>query len=112
MKGPRRHEAACPGSAGILPATGPKARGVHAGKRPALPGRRPKRTFTAKEIFELIEGWHHPHRRHQRLGLSVAHGRSRAPTGTLHDAEAINRPENRDNISRQVNGTTDTPIPI
>ena len=47
MKGVRRHEAACPGSAGILPATGRRPAVVHAGQRPALPGRRPKRTFTA-----------------------------------------------------------------
>ena len=48
MKGARRHEAACPGSAGILPAWTTAGLRPVAGKMPALPGRRPERAFTAK----------------------------------------------------------------
>ena len=47
MKAARRHEAACPGSAGILPAWTTAGLRPVAGRRPALPGRRPRRTFTA-----------------------------------------------------------------
>ena len=46
MKVARHHGAACPGSAGILPAWTTAGLRPVAGQRPALPGRRPMRTFT------------------------------------------------------------------
>ena len=50
VKGVRRREAACLGSAGILPAWTTAGLRPVAGQRPALPGRRPMCTFTAKDV--------------------------------------------------------------